>query len=66
MIASPNQIITRHHPGRDKNGGHFADERFKFIFLYESRCILIQISLNFARMCPINDVSLLVLVTGWC
>ena len=39
---------------------HFADEIFKFIFLYEKLCILIQNSLKFVPNCPLNNTPALI------
>ena len=35
--------------------GHFADDIFRYIFVNESFCILIKISLNFVPKGPIDD-----------
>ena len=50
-------------PGQ--NGRHFEDDIFKCIFMNEKSCILIQISLNFVRMGPIDNKRALVQVMTW-
>ena len=40
---------------RPKHGGHFADDSFKLIFLYENCCILTQISKRFIPKNLINN-----------
>ena len=39
------------------NERYFADDIFKFIFLYENCCIFIEIELQFVTNGSINDIS---------
>ena len=48
-----------------QNGGHFADEIFKRIFLNENILIPIKISLNFVPMGSINNIPALVQIMAW-
>ena len=45
---------------------YFAEATFKFIFLYENYCILIQISTKFVPKCSVYNKSALVQVMAWC
>ena len=54
QIGSQQQINTLRPR---QNGGHFADDIFKCIFLNETICISIQISLKFVPKGPINNIS---------
>ena len=49
-----------------QNGGHFADNIFKCIFLNENVWILIYISLRFVPKGPINNIPVLVWIMVWC
>ena len=49
----------------DKNVHYFADEILKCIFMNEKFDILIQISIMFVPMGPINNKSALVQVMAW-
>ena len=42
-----------------------ADNIFKSLFLYENRCILIQISLKFAPSGPMDNKPALVQIMAW-
>ena len=48
-----------------QNGGHFADDIFKCIFLDENVWILIKFSLNFVSKGPINNIPVLVPIMAW-
>ena len=50
-------------PGQ--NGRHFADDVVKCIFLNEKFCILIQMSLKFVPLGPIDNKAALVQVIAW-
>ena len=50
-------------PGQ--NGHHFADNKFKCIFVNENFCISIEISLNFVLNDPIENKLALVQVMAW-
>ena len=50
-------------PGQ--NGGHFADNIFKCIFMNAKFGILIYISLKFVPKAPIDNISVLVQVMAW-
>ena len=43
-----------------ENGGHFADDIFKCIFLNENAWIPVKISLEFVPKGPINNIPALV------
>ena len=43
-----------------KNGRHFADDTFKYIFLNENVIISFEISLKFVPKGPIDNISALV------
>ena len=49
----------------NKNGRHFADDIFKYIFVNEKFCILINISLKFGSEGQINNILALVQITDW-
>ena len=49
----------------DKNVHHFADEILECIFMNEKFVILIQISIMFVPMGPINNKSASVQVIAW-
>ena len=51
--------------GRNKNGCHFPDDIFKWIFLNKNVWILINISLKFVPRGPINNIPTLVQVMAW-
>ena len=48
-----------------RNGHHFADDLFKYIFLNENAWILIEISLKFVPICQINNTPALVQIMAW-
>ena len=48
-----------------QNGRHFPDNIFKVIFIYQSFCILIKISLKFIPQSPINNIPALVQIMAW-
>ena len=48
-----------------QNGRHFADDRFKYIFLNKNVRISIKISLKLVPKGPINKTPALVLITDW-
>ena len=48
-----------------QDGRHFADSIFKLIFLNETYCILIQISLKFVPLGPIGNKQVLVQILAW-
>ena len=52
--------------GWDKMAAFFAHGIFKCIFLNESYCILIQISLKFVPKYPSEDKPALVQIMAWC
>ena len=56
-------MIDSSPPGQ--NGHHMADEIFKWIFLNENGWILIQNSLKFIPMSPIDNKPALVRVMAW-
>ena len=56
--------VTNHPPGQ--NDRHFADGRFKCIFMNENFFTLIRISLKFAPKRPIDNEPALVQVMAWC
>ena len=47
------------------NGGHFADDIFKCIFMYENIWISIKISLKFVPKGPISNIPALVQLMAW-
>ena len=47
-----------------QNRCHFADNTYKFVFLYEDCCILTKISIKFVPRCPINKPAL-VQIMAW-
>ena len=49
----------------EKNGRHFADVIFKYIFITENCGVLIQNSQKFAAKGPVNNKSALVQVKAW-
>ena len=49
----------------NKNGRHFPDDIFKCIFMNETFCILIRISLKFVPKGAINNIPALVQIMGW-
>ena len=55
--------INSSPPGQ--NGRHFAYDIFRCIFLNENICILIEISLKFVPMGPIDNKATLVLIMAW-
>ena len=55
--------LTHLPPGQ--NGRHFSDDIFKCIFMNETFCILIRISLTFVPKDPINNIPALVLIMAW-
>ena len=57
------QSFNSSPPGQ--NGRHFTDNIFNYIFMNENIIILMQISLKFAPMGPIDNKSALVQVTAW-
>ena len=57
-ILSRTQCVYTLRP--EQHGHHFVHNIFKCIFIKENFCILIQISLNFVLMDPINNKSALV------
>ena len=48
-----------------QNGGHFADDIFKWIFLNENVWIPIKFSLKFVPQGPINNIPALVQIMAW-
>ena len=48
-----------------RNGRHFVDDIFKWIFLNEIVWILIKISLKFVPQGPINNIPALVQIMAW-
>ena len=48
-----------------QNGGHFADEVFKWVFFNENVWISIKISLKFAPKGPINNILALIQKMEW-
>ena len=48
-----------------KNGPHFADNTFQYIFLNKSVWIQIKISPTFVPRCPINSILALVQMMAW-
>ena len=48
-----------------QNGRHFPDDIFKLIFLNENLCILIETSLKFVPVGPINNIPALVHIMAW-
>ena len=49
-----------------RNDHHFADDIFKCIFVSETFCISIRISLKLSHKGPIDNKSALVQVMAWC
>ena len=47
------------------NGRHFTDDIFECIFLNGNICILIETSLNFVFMGPIDNERALVPIMAW-
>ena len=58
-----NHGVNSSLPG--ENGRHFADNIFKCIFMKDMFNVLIQISLKFVPLGPIDNKSALVLVMAW-
>ena len=48
-----------------QNGGRFADDTFKCIFLNENVRISIKISLKFVPKVPINNILIMVQIMAW-
>ena len=48
-----------------RNGRHFADDIFKYIFLNENVWIPIKISIKFVPKGPINNIPALVQIMAW-
>ena len=48
-----------------QNRHHFADDRFKCIFLNENLLSLIKISLKFIPMGPVNNIPAFVQIMAW-
>ena len=48
-----------------RNGRHFPDDIFKWIFLNENVWVLIKISLGFIPRCPIKNIPALVQIMAW-
>ena len=48
-----------------QNGRHFADDTFKWIFLYENVWISIEIPLKIVPKAPINNILALVNIMAW-
>ena len=48
-----------------RNGLHFPDDIFKYIFLNENMYILIKIPLKFVLKGPINNIPALVQIMAW-
>ena len=55
LYTKPIFPIYSPHLCQTQNGRHFADDIFKFIFLYENCCILIKISLKFVPISPASN-----------
>ena len=53
--AVDNQIMHFNSLSPGQNGRHFADDSFIYIFVNETFCIFINISLKFVPMDPINN-----------
>ena len=53
------------HIEAETNGCHFADDRFKCIFLKENVRILIKISLKFVPKGQMNNIPALVQIMAW-
>ena len=73
-----NKVVARkvvlkafiHHPHFNtsrprQNGRHFADDFFKYVFLYENMSIWINISLKFVPNGEINNIPALVQIMAW-
>ena len=48
-----------------RNGRHFPDDTFKYMFLTENISISIKISLTFVPKDPINNIPALVQIMVW-
>ena len=48
-----------------QNGRHSTDDIFKHIFLNETICILMKISMKFYPKSPINNIPALVWIMAW-
>ena len=57
-------LINLFPPGQ--NGRHFADDIFRWIFVNEKFCILINISMKFVPKGLNNDIPTLVHIMAWC
>ena len=55
--------LTQSPPGQ--NGHCLADDKFRYIFMNEKFCILIEISLKFVPNGPINNKPPLVSIMAW-
>ena len=66
VVSGHKYSLTNLLWGRDKNDCHFADDIFKFNFLYKNWCILIQILLKFVVKGPINNMPALVQIIAQC
>ena len=57
--------VSLTHWGRDKNGQHYANDIFKWIFLNENVWFPIKISLKFVPKGLINNIPALVQIMAW-
>ena len=57
--------VSTAHPMLTQNGGDFADDTFKCIFLNENVWIPINISLNFVPKGPFNNIPAMVKIMAW-
>ena len=62
-ICSQWSYVNTSKPGQ--HGRQFADDIFKCIFFNENWCILIEISLKYARKGPIGNDPALVQIMAW-
>ena len=62
---SKSATVLTHKSYASKMAAIFVDDIFRCIFVYENRCILIQISLKFARKGQINNTPGLVTIMTW-
>ena len=57
---SPNNLSSLLNLPLDKNGRRFADDIYRCIFVNETFCILIEVSLEFIHKGPIDNNPALV------
>ena len=65
LLTRPSVKINFNTLRLPQNGCHFADDRFKCIFLNKNVWILIKISLNFVLKDQINNIPALVQIMAW-